>query len=80
MTRSCLPDGGEIGPWVNRVNYDHTFSANLLNNLNYGYLDFRGSEIAVDADYASKLPQIPGAAGYSQPPQINFADGFLSWD
>ena len=73
-----LPDGGEIGPWVNRVNYDHTFSANLLNNLNYGYLDFRGSEIAVDADYASKLPQIPGAAGYSQPPQINFADGFLS--
>jgi hypothetical protein len=73
-----LPDGGEIGPWVNRVNYDHTFSPNLLNNLNYGYLDFRGSEIAVDADYASKLPQIPGAAANSQPPQINFADGFLS--
>jgi len=73
-----LPDGGEIGPWVNRVNYDHTFSPNLLNNLNYGYLDFRGSEIAVDADYANKLPQIPGAAASSQPPQINFADGFLS--
>ena len=73
-----LPDGGEIGPWVNRVNYDHTFSPNLLNNLNYGYLDFRGSEIAVDADYADKLPQIPGAASYSQPAQINFADGFLS--
>lgn len=73
-----LPDGGEIGPWVNRVNWDHTFSPNILNNLNYGYLDFRGSEIAVDASYADKLPQIPGAASHTQPPQLNFADGFLS--
>ena len=73
-----LPDGGELGPWINRVNYDHTFSPNVLNNLNYGFLDFRGSEIAVDASYADKLPQIPGAAAYSQPPQINFSDGFLS--
>jgi hypothetical protein len=73
-----LPDGGEIGPWVNRVNWDHTFSPNILNNLNYGYLDFRGSEIAVDASYADKLPKIPGAASYNQPPQLNFSDGFLS--
>ncbi len=73
-----LPNGGEIGPWVNRVNWDHTFSPNILNNLNYGYLDFRGSEIAVDSSYADKLPKIPGAAQYTQPPQLNFADGFLS--
>ncbi len=73
-----LPDGGEIGPWVNRLNWDHTFSPNILNNLNYGYLDFRGSEIAVDASYADKLPKIAGAASYSQPPQLNFGDGFLS--
>jgi Carboxypeptidase regulatory-like domain len=73
-----LPDGGEIGPWVIRVNWDHTFSPHVLNNLNYGYLDFRGSEIAVDASSTDKLPKIPGAAAYNQPPQINFADGFLS--
>lgn len=73
-----LPDGGEIGPWVNRVNWDHTFSPTILNNLNYGYLDFRGSEISADAPYVNKLPQIPGAAEYKAPPQINFADGFLS--
>ena len=73
-----LPDGGEIGPWVNRLNWDHTFSPHVLNNLNYGYLDFRGSEIAVDAPYANKLPKIPGAAQGNQPPQITFADGFLS--
>jgi hypothetical protein len=73
-----LPDGGEIGPWVNRVNWDHTFSPNVLNNLNYGYLDFRGSEISADAPYVNKLPQILGAAEYKAPPQINFSDGFLS--
>ncbi len=73
-----LPDGGEIGPWVNRLNWDHTFSPNILNNLNYGYLDFRGSEISADASYVNKLPQISGAAEYKAPPQINFGDGFLS--
>jgi hypothetical protein len=73
-----LPDGGEIGPWVNRVNWDHTFSPHIINNLNYGYLDFRGSEIAVDASAVDKVPKIPGAAAYNQPPNINFADGFLS--
>ena len=73
-----LPDGGEIGPWVNRVNWDHTFSPHILNNLNYGYLDFRGSEVSVDTPYVDKLPKIPNAAGYKSPPQLNFADGFLS--
>ena len=73
-----LPDGGEIGPWVNRLNWDHTFSPNILNNFNYGYLDFRGSEISADAPYVDKLPKIPGAAEYKAPPQINFTDGFLS--
>lgn len=73
-----LPDGGEIGPWVNRFGWDHTFTANLLNTLNYGYLDYRGSELAVDASYANQLPQIPGAAAYVQPPSLNFSNGFVS--
>jgi hypothetical protein len=73
-----LPDGGEIGPWVNRVNWDHTFSPRILNNLNYGYLNFRGSETGVDTPYVDQLPKIPGAAAYKAPPQINFQDGFLS--
>jgi hypothetical protein len=73
-----LPDGGEIGPWVIRWNWDHTFSPNLVNNLNYGYLDFRGSEISIDAPYVDKIPKIPGVANYKAPPQLNFADGFLS--
>jgi Carboxypeptidase regulatory-like domain len=73
-----LPNGGEIGPWVSRASWDHTFSPNVLNNLNYGYLDFRGSELAIDSTYANIMPKIPGAAAYAQPPQINFTDGFLS--
>jgi hypothetical protein len=73
-----LPDGGEIGPWVIRMNWDHTFTPNLINNFNYGYLDFRGSEISNDAQYVDQLPKIPGAAGYKAPPQINFSDGFVS--
>jgi len=73
-----LPDGGEIGPWIIRTNWDHTFSPNVINNLNYGYLDMRGSEISNDAPFVDVLPKIPGAAGYKAPPQINFSDGFLS--
>jgi len=73
-----LPDGGEIGPWVIRANWDHTFTPNVLNNFNYGYLDFRGSELSNDSTFASQLPQIPGAAAYKAPPQINFGDGFVS--
>jgi hypothetical protein len=33
-----LPDGGEIGPWTNRLSWDHTLSPTLLNNLNYGIM------------------------------------------
>ena len=50
----------------------------MLNNFNYGYLDFRGSEISNDAAFVNDLPKIPGAAGYKAPPQINFSDGFVS--
>ncbi|HET9178404.1 MAG TPA: carboxypeptidase regulatory-like domain-containing protein [Terriglobia bacterium] len=71
-----LPDGGEIGPWSNRFGWDHTFTPNLLNSFHYGYMDMRGSEIAVDASYADQLPQIPGVASHAQPPSISFGSGF----
>src|SRR5256885_942108 len=41
-TEAETVDGGFVGPWVNRFNWDHTFAPTLLNNINYGYLDFRG--------------------------------------
>jgi Carboxypeptidase regulatory-like domain len=68
---------GEIGPWIVRFNWDHTFSPTLLNNLNYGYNVYRGAEIAVDQSYVDQIPKIPGAAFYKAPPQLNFTDGFV---
>ncbi len=73
---SQLFSPGEIGPWYNRLNWDHTFSPNLLNNFNYGYQVMRGKEISDDNAYVDTLPKIPGAAAYKAPPQLNFGDGF----
>jgi len=73
-----LPDGGEIGPWNDRISWDHTFSPNLLNSMTYGYMNMRGSEIAVDAEFAGQLPQIAGVASHAQPPAIQFSAGFES--
>jgi hypothetical protein len=80
-----ITNGGEIGPWVHRLNWDRTFSPNLLNNFNYGFLNFRGNETCVDKGYAGQMPQIPGAASHASPPQINLEDyqsmgcGGLDW-
>ncbi len=71
-----LPDGGEIGPWSSRLNWDHTFTTKLVNNITFGYMNMRGSESAVDAKFAGQLPQIPGVASHDQPPAIAFSDGF----
>ncbi len=73
-----LPNGGEIGPWNIRFNWDHTFSPTLLNNFNYGYMGMRGSEVADDARYVDSIPKIPGVAAYKAPPEIDFSDGFVS--
>ncbi|PYV45754.1 MAG: hypothetical protein DMG06_01170, partial [Acidobacteria bacterium] len=70
-----LPDGGEIGPWANRLSWDHTFSPTLLNNLNYGIMIMKGSEESVSASFADQLPQIPGVANHLAPPRIEL-EGF----
>jgi hypothetical protein len=73
-TQAETVNGGFVGPWVNRVNWDHSFAPTLLNNVNYGYLNFRGNSTCLDAPYTNQLPQIPGVADHSLPPTLGFED------
>jgi hypothetical protein len=65
-------EGGSQGPWINRFNWDHTFSPTLINTFNFGYSNERGSEFCVDRPYAKEFPPIPGAQFYIDPPVLNF--------
>jgi hypothetical protein len=73
-TEAETVDGGFVGPWVNRLNWDHTFTPTLLNNVNYGYLNFRGRSKCLDDPYVDKLPKIPGVADHAEPPTVSFQD------
>lgn len=73
-TEAEVVNGGFVGPWVNRLNWDHTFTPTLLNNLNYGYLDFRGNSKCLDDKYVDQLPKIPGVADHLEPPTLSFQD------
>ncbi|MCI0418313.1 MAG: TonB-dependent receptor [Acidobacteria bacterium] len=73
-TERFITDGAAVGPWTNRVNWDHNFSPTLLNNVNFGYLNFRGRESCVDTEFATVLPQIPGVARHNSPPVLGFQD------
>jgi hypothetical protein len=66
--------------WVNRANWDHTFSPNLLSHFTFGYLNRNEGYGCINADAVDQLPKIPGVAGpYNTPPQISFSDGFATW-
>ena len=65
--------------WVNRLNWDHTFSPTWLNHFATGYLNRNEGYGSIDYKYASVLPQIPGVASHNYPPQINFSDGFYGY-
>jgi len=65
--------------WVNRFNWDHTFSPNLLNHLTFGYLNRNEGYGSIDADAVDKLPKIAGVAANDVPPVIAFSDGFNPW-
>ena len=67
-----ITEGGQIGPWVVRFNWDRTFSPTVLNNLNLGYHNFRGLETCVDRDFADQLPKIPGVSSHASPPALNW--------
>jgi hypothetical protein len=64
---------------VHRLNWDHTFSNNLLNHVTFGYLNRNEGYGSINADSVDKLPKIAGVAGYNVPPQVSFSDGFAQW-
>ncbi len=65
--------------WVNRFNWDHTFSPTLLNHFATGYLNRNEGYGSVDFQAAGEIPQIPGVVSHNYPPQINFSDGFTTY-
>ncbi len=63
--------------WVNRLNWDHTFSPTVLNHFAIGYLNRNEGYGSLDSPYSNLFPQIPGVASHRYPPAINFNnDGF----
>ncbi|NWG14508.1 MAG: TonB-dependent receptor [Acidobacteria bacterium] len=59
--------------WVNRFNWDHTFSPNLLNHLSYGYLNRNEGYGSVNKDYADEFPKIKGVAKNDIPPTVGIS-------
>jgi hypothetical protein len=64
---------------VHRLNWDHTFSTNLLNHVTFGYLNRNEGYGSINADAVDKLPKIAGVASHDFPPTIAFGDGFSQW-
>jgi len=64
---------------VHRLNWDHTFSPNVLNHMTFGYLNRNEGYGTVNADAVDVLPKIAGVAAHDVPPVINFSDGFASF-
>ena len=52
--------------WVNRFNWDRTFSPTLLNHMSMGYLNRNEGYGSVNQDFVDDFPQIPGVAGYQR--------------
>ena len=66
--------------WVNRVNWDRTFTNTLLNHMSMGYLNRNEGYGSVAQDFVDDLPQIAGVAAHNVPPRIEFADdGFAQF-
>jgi carboxypeptidase family protein len=65
--------------WVNRFNWDRTFSNTLLNHMSMGYLNRNEGYGSVNQEFVDAFPQIAGVAGHNVPPQITFGDGFTQY-
>jgi hypothetical protein len=63
--------------WVNRLNWDRTFSNTFLNHMSMGYLNRNEGYGSVNQDFVNAFPQIAGVAGHNVPPQIGI-DGFAT--
>jgi hypothetical protein len=57
--------------FVDRMNWDHTFSPNLLSHAAIGYHNRMEGYGSLDWKYASLFPQIPGVATHDYPPVLN---------
>jgi len=56
---------------LERGSWDHTFSPNLLNNLNLGYNNIHGYEACFDKTAVDAVPKIAGVPNNNFPPQIS---------
>ena len=64
---------------VDRFNWDHTFSPNLLNHAAFGYLNRHEAYGSITAKYVDDLPKIPGVAAATYPSVMTFGDGFSQY-
>jgi hypothetical protein len=62
--------------WVNRANWDHTFSPTVLNHFTFGYLNRNEGYGSVDYSYAGDVPQIAGVPSHAYPPALSFGNGY----
>ncbi len=65
--------------FVNRLNWDHTFSPTLLNHFAGGYLNRNEGYGSINAEFVDELPKIAGVARNNYPPRIDFSDDFSSY-
>ncbi len=60
--------------FVDRMNWDHTFSPTLLSHAAIGYHNRMEGYGALNYKYASLFPEIPGVAGHNSPPVVSLGD------
>jgi hypothetical protein len=65
--------------WVSRLNWDRTFTSNMLNHMSMGYLNRNEGYGSVNQSFVSDFPQIAGVAGNNVPPTMQFGDGFATF-
>ena len=64
--------------FVDRFNWDHTFSPTLLNHFAYGYGNRNEGYGSVNKDFVNEFPLISGVAGHDTPPAVSFGNGYYS--
>lgn len=65
--------------FVDRFNWNRTFSPTLLNHFSFGYLNRNEGYGSVNARFVEDLPKIAGVANHRAPPVISFSDGFVQF-
>jgi hypothetical protein len=69
--------------WVNRLNWDHTFTPTFLSHFAVGYVNRNEGYGSVSGQNPNDLPKIPNAVAYNASPAANFSGNsitnFASW-